>query len=500
MSETQGTGGVAYRKVADSYFEQRGFQRYAGVWSLWALGVGAVISGHFSGWNFGFATGGWGGLLVAGIIIGIMYTGLVFCIAEMSPALPHTGAAYSFARTSMGPWGGFITGLCENVEYVVTPAVIVTFITAYVNSIFGFDAAYSPVIWVVTFIIFLALNIYGVALSYQVTLIITLLSLAVLVIFWISAIPNMDFSRWALNIAPDGSELPEGNGPWFPFGFTGVLASLPFAVWLFLAIEQLPLAAEESVDPKRDMPKGIIARHGDAGRVGLHDRAAQPVGRRRRLAQARLVARAAARRFPRRLRRCRRHGARHRRAHRPDRELPHDPLCAGPADLLAVARRILPDRAVAHASDLQDAARRDDHRLDRRARDHVHHLVRQGAETGGAIIGSVLLNMAVFGAMFSYILQAVSFILLRRNQPNIERPYVSPLGIPGAVVTIVIGVVTLLYQIQDPNFFKGVFWVLVWFAVGILYFALIGRHKLILSPEEEFALQHAEGVKPVLAK
>jgi ethanolamine permease len=99
-------------------------------------------------------------------------------------------------------------------------------------------------------------------------------------------------------------------------------------------------------------------------------------------------------------------------------------------------------------------------------------------------------------------LQAVSFILLRQNKPHIERPYVSPLGIPGAVVTIVIGVVTLLYQIQDPNFFKGVFWVLVWFAVGIVYFALIGRHKLILSPEEEFALEHARaGVgKPVLAK
>ena len=38
-----------------------------------------------------------------------------------------------------------------------------------------------------------------------------------------------------------------------------MLACLPFAVWLFLAIEQLPLAAEESVDPKRDMPRGILA-------------------------------------------------------------------------------------------------------------------------------------------------------------------------------------------------------------------------------------------------
>ena len=61
---------------------------------------------------------------------------------------------------------------------------------------------------------------------------------------------------------------------------------------------------------------------------------------------------------------------------------------------------------------------------------------------------------------------------------------------PAAVVTIVIAVVTLLYQIQDPNFFKGVVWVIVWFVVAIIYFALVGRNKLILSPEEEFAMAH----------
>jgi ethanolamine permease len=111
-------------------------------------------------------------------------------------------------------------------------------------------------------------------------------------------------------------------------------------------------------------------------------------------------------------------------------------------------------------------------------------------EGAGSAIGAVLLNMAVFGAMFSYILQAVSFILLRKNQPNIERPYRSPLGIPGAVVTIIIGLVTLYYQIWDPLFFKGVIWVGVWFVLAIIYFALVGRHKLILSPEEEFAMEH----------
>jgi ethanolamine permease len=111
-------------------------------------------------------------------------------------------------------------------------------------------------------------------------------------------------------------------------------------------------------------------------------------------------------------------------------------------------------------------------------------------QLGDDIIGSVLLNMAVFGAMLSYIMQAVSFILLRRNLPGIERPFRSPLGIPGAVVTIGIALVTLAYQVQDPNFFRGVLWVVVWLAVGIVYFALVGRTRLILSPEEEFALEH----------
>ncbi|MNY45218.1 hypothetical protein D3C86_1803050 [compost metagenome] len=100
--------------------------------------------------------------------------------------------------------------------------------------------------------------------------------------------------------------------------------------------------------------------------------------------------------------------------------------------------------------------------------------------------------MAVFGAMFSYIMQAISFILLRKNLPHIERPFRSPFGIPGAVLTVIIAIVTLLYQIQDPNFTKGVLWVAVWFAVAIAYFAFVGRHRLILSPEEEFAMEHKQ--------
>ncbi len=135
MNEQSSSGGVSYKQVGADYFEKRGLKRYAKVWSLWALGVGAVISGHYSGWNFGLANG-FGSMLVALFIIAAMYWGLIFSLAEMSPALPHTGAAYSFARSAMGPWGGMFTGLAESIEYILTPAVIVFFIGSYLGAIF----------------------------------------------------------------------------------------------------------------------------------------------------------------------------------------------------------------------------------------------------------------------------------------------------------------------------------------------------------------------------
>src|SRR4029453_6014702 len=101
----------------------------------------------------------------------------------------------------------------------------------------------------------------GVELSFTLTVIVTLLAIAMLLIFFVSAIPFIDFGKYAMNIGADASgaavDLPGGNGPFLPFGVHGVLAALPFAVWLYLAIEEIPLAAEESADPKRDMPKGI---------------------------------------------------------------------------------------------------------------------------------------------------------------------------------------------------------------------------------------------------
>ena len=237
-----------YAQPGAAYFEKRGLRRHAGVLQLWALGVGAVISGDFFGWNFGLAAGGFGGLVSALAVMTVLYIGLCFSIAEMSPALPHTGGAYSFARTAMGPWGGYITGLAENMEYILTPAVIVVGVGGYLGAIFGTPEPWEPAWWVLCYVAFVVFNIAGVQLSFRISVLITICALAILAVFYAGASPRFDLHRWALE-----------NGPWLPTGWFGVLACLPFALWVYLGIEQLPLAAEESHDPARDMPRGSLS-------------------------------------------------------------------------------------------------------------------------------------------------------------------------------------------------------------------------------------------------
>ena len=487
------SGGISYKQVGADYFAKRGLRRYAKVWSLWALGVGAVISGHYSGWNFGLAYG-FGSMLVAGLIIAAMYWGLIFSLAEMSPALPHTGAAYSFARSAMGPWGGMFTGLAESIEYIITPSVIVFFIGSYLQPIFGTAESFQPVYWVGAYVVFLLLNLYGVELSFRVSVFVTVGALLVLAIYWISAIPHVDIERWALNVGvgADGKavELAEGGGSWFPFGWKGVLATLPFAVWLFLAIEQLPLAAEESADPKKDMPKGLIAgmatlmlsatlmcflNAGVGSADGMHGAwtlstsnwplldgfnvtfgagaVAKLLGL---LATIGLIAsfHTIIYAFGRQIYSLARAGY-----YLPfmsltnEKKVPHMALFVGSA--LGLSTMLI--------------------------------LWFVTGENRATIIGAILLNMAVFGAMISYAMQGLSFIMLRKNMPNIVRPYRSPLGVPGALVTVVIALVTLYAQFQDVNYQKAVYAVAIFYALGILYFALYGRNQLILSPEEQFA-------------
>lgn len=468
--------GIRFAQPAEGYFVQRTLRRHARVLHLWALGVGAVIAGDFFGWNFGLRDGGFGGMLLALLIMTVLFAGLCCSIAEMSAALPHTGGAYSFARTAMGPWGGYITGLAENMEYILTPAVIVVGIGGYLGSIFGTSPAWTPVWWLVCYVVFVFCNIVGVELSFRVSLIVTFCALAVLLVFFAGAASHFELERWAL----------AGKG-WFPHSWPGVLQALPFALWVYLGIEQLPLAAEESHDPVRDMPKGLLLGLGtlivfafltvilNAGIapgspvVGTSD---EPLFLGFRTifgngATARILA------------------------------------LAGCAGLIASFHAII----FAYGRQIYSLSRAGYFptwlSITHRTRQTPIRALIVGSAIGYAAaliihfagekstVGATLLNMAVFGAVIAYLLQMLSFMRLRVRYPNLPRPYRSPLGMAGAIVAAAIALVTFCVLFLNPDYRPGVLGAGIWFVAGIVYFAAFGRGGLVLAPEEEFAQRMA---------
>ncbi|HEX8860842.1 MAG TPA: amino acid permease [Actinomycetes bacterium] len=494
---------MSYEEAGEEYFVKRRLRRHAAFWSLWSLGVAAVISGDFYGWNLGLDAGGFGGLLIAGLFITAMYYGLCFSIAEMSPALPHTGGAYSFARSAMGPWGGFITGLAENMEYVITPAVVVGAmgflmhdIVAGLFNLTGAPWWNSPVTWwAVFYVVFVWVNIVGIEATMRFTVLINILALGILAFFFISVLASgkFDASLWT-NIKPDS-----GGSSFLPHGIGGIFPAIPFAIWFFLAIEELPLAAEESHDPKRDVPRAtiwgmttlvvagaltLLLNTGVGGGAAALGTSATPlfdgfkgvfgngtaaellalIGLVGLIASFFTIIYAYGRNtyslsragyFPKWLSVT--HGT---------RNTPHVALIAG-----AVVGYVL---AVL-----------------------IYELGKGGGALAGQIVGA-LLNMAVFGAVISYCMQCLSFIMLRRRMPDIERPYRSPVGEWGAGIAGVIALISLISLYSNSDYRPGVYGTLIYFVLGIVYFAVAGRHRLVLSPEEEFAMTRGAHGHPEL--
>jgi ethanolamine permease len=97
--------------------------------------------------------------------------------------------------------------------------------------------------------------------------------------------------------------------------------------------------------------------------------------------------------------------------------------------------------------------------------------------------------MAVFGAVISYALQMWSYILLRKNLPDIERPFRSPLGSAGAWIALIIAVATLIFLFLNADYRVGVWGCAIWYGLSLVYFAVHGRKNLVYSPEEEFAVK-----------
>jgi ethanolamine permease len=397
--------------------------------------------------------------------------------------MPHTGGAYSFARKAMGPWGGFATGLAETVEYVATTAVVVYFSAAYANSVTSelLGLSLDPwVWWVILYAVFVTLNSLGSNISFRFAIVVSIITLGILVLFGLMALfsGKLDFaSLW--NIEPD-----PGQSVFLPHGVMGILFAIPFGVWLFLGIEALPLAAEEAHNPNKDIPRaaiwarltliltGLLVLFFNTALLGAEATGAsvEPL-----LDGFRVM------------------------------------VGDGWAAVLGIFALI---GLLASLQGIMFAYGRNMYSLSR-AGYYPKALSLTGKNktpwaalltggiigfialvvidaTGGAAspAGVVILNIAVWGAMLAYIMQLLSFIILRRKFPNLVRPYKSPWGMPGAVVALVIAVIAFLGFLVNPAFLPAIIAIIVVYAVVMLVFAVWGRHQLVLSPEERYSVEN----------
>ena len=145
-----------------------------------------------------------------------------------------------------------MTGTAILIEYTLAPAVVATFIGGYMDTLIGFG---GPIVYLLCYLIFVGIHLYGVGEALKVMFAITAMAVVAIAAFMIGMIPQFEVAN-LFNIDPTNAA---GASSFLPFGFVGIWAAFPFAIWFFLAIEGVPLAAEETRDPATDMPKGLIA-------------------------------------------------------------------------------------------------------------------------------------------------------------------------------------------------------------------------------------------------
>jgi ethanolamine permease len=451
-------------QIDSDYLAKRQLKKGTAGWLLLAgLGVSYVISGDFAGWNFGIAQAGWGGFAIAAVLMAIMYFTLVLSLAEMSAAIPAAGGGYSFARQAMGPTAGYLTGLAVLIEYALAPAAIVIFIGSAVEELLGFN---GPWVYAAFYLVFIGVHLAGVGEALKVMMVISGLAVFAIIATGVALIGSFDVNNLFDMAVTDAA----GASTVLPLGWYGVWAALPFAMWLFLAVEGVPLAAEEAKNPAKDVPKGIIA-----AMIFLLFTALLVVVLTAGSAGADAIGKSAVPLV--------------------------DALNANGNSMLATVVNVLGLAGLVASffsiiygySRLVFALSRAGYlprslSLTTSRKVPARALIVPGVF--GFLVslsgeGDLILAMAVVGATVSYALMALSHILLRVRQPSMLRPYKTPGGIitSGIALTLSLVALTGVYAF-DPRAFN---YTLLLFVAGGAYYFFYSKHHLVAkTAEEEF--------------
>ena len=441
-----------------------------GSFQLWGIAVGLVISGEYFGWSYGWASAGTLGFLVTSVFIALMYTTFVFSFTELTTAIPHAGGPFEYSRRAFGPTGGYIAGFATLVEFVFAPPAIALAIGAYMNV--QFPALDPKWVAVGAYVVFMALNIAGMRIAASFELAVTLIAIFELLVFMGVVAPGFSAAQfvkggWA------GSDT-------FSLGaISGIVAAIPFAIWFFLAIEGVAMAAEEARNPHRSIP---IAYIGGIGTLVV-------------LAMGVMVVAGGS-------------GDWTQLAHIND-PLPqamknvvgqssgwlHMLVWLGLFGLVAsfhgiiigYSRQIF---ALSRAGYLPQVLGRIH---PKRGTPHVAILAGGGigiaaifsdqlVQIGGQPLTANIVTMSVFGAIVLYIISMASLFKLRLSEPHLERPFSAPVFPLFPAFALGAAVVCLLTMIYFNALMAGLFVALM--AIGYVYFRTTsGRRRAALAAQ-----------------
>jgi ethanolamine permease len=240
MQEDQHVGTVSHTELSKSLTTVQ----------LWGIAVGLVISGEYFGWSYGWGTAGTLGFIITSLFIALMYTTFIFSFTELTTMIPHAGGPFAYSRVAFGPTGGYLAGAATLVEFVFAPPAIALAIGAYLNV--QFPSLGPKLIAVGAYVVFMTLNIVGVSIAAMFELFVTVLAIIELCIFMGVVAPGFS---WA-NFTHGGWA---GQDVFSAAAIPGIFAAIPFAIWFFLAIEGVAMAAEEAKDPQTSIPRAYIS-------------------------------------------------------------------------------------------------------------------------------------------------------------------------------------------------------------------------------------------------
>ncbi len=242
---------MAQAKAASNHLS---LSRVLGPAHVWALGVGIVLVGEYTGWNFSADKGGALAALIICWVVGLLYTSVAMIDSEVTSTVAAAGGQYAQAKHIVGPLMAFNVALYLVFAYTmleVSNAIVVAdTIKAYAGEGFT-DWHYRGVIATIIMVL-AALNYRGVLMTLNVNLVITAFAYLAIIVLFFSVQP------WSQGqVLKLGQMITPENA--LPYGWLGVIAGFHWGIWYYLGIEGTTQAAEEVRSPARSLPYGTMA-------------------------------------------------------------------------------------------------------------------------------------------------------------------------------------------------------------------------------------------------